>query len=943
MKKTALRPMITLCVLILAFETHLFAESTRDVAKDSLSSIPNLRIELGGFIGRCVDAVVNNWSLRVPRANPALISVFELRDRKPDSDSYYVPWAGEFVGKHLLASTLLAQLYSSPEQAQSLDALTQALVAVQDDDGYLGPFPFDKRLRVGWDLWGHYHAIIGLEERFQRTGDERALTVARRAADCICAKFQNDALHPKDVGSDEMNLAALAALLRLYRLGGEERYFQTALLFLKDLESCGDFYRLGLEGCDFFKTPRPRWESLHTIMGLAEMRRLTGDDSYLVAFNNLYSSIRTREIHNNGSFSCGEQAIGTPYKDGPIETCCTVAWTALSVEALRLSGDSTCADELEKSLYNGIAAYTHPSGSWCAYNTPMNGRREASFHTINFQSRPGQPELNCCSVNGPRGFGEIVNWGIMQGVNANGKSALFVNYYGSMRATFEFDGSPFELVQKTNYPFSDEIELTLKPLDPVYEKPISLLLRVPQWARGAEVFVNNSGQNQSTSPGGYFEIERTWREGDSVRIRFPLQLRYESGDDDFYGRASFYYGPILLAYDQLLNSFEDRDVPTITPNMLSQATFAFPERNASEECVGRYRPNILVTIPVENEDGTVDAITLCDFATAGARGETYASWLPTRDVCPSPPICEAPRRNATLASGAILFSRRRSKDALKTNATVVVFEPEEPNNVIFEVEMGSDTEAVASPELVQRLRPNKPYFWKIVAKNEFGTVESRETDRSFSIDPNLPPEDCQKLTQEIGRKRTWQNLVVDSLAGKSNPEVGTLHKAENVAFSDANGVNAAIFNGVDSEIIYQLEEFPAYAFEASLDFMLAAAPPTGQISEIMSAWARGMDDPVRLAVDDQERLYGAVEGTLSGQTRRIKLTTNEWYHARIIKEGASWRLYLNDELVDELTTEEVSSTTSSLIGLGCNPKFRAQSEFFNGKIANFKLSGVIAR
>ena len=131
-------------------------------------------------------------------------------------------------------------------------------------------------------------------------------------------------------------------------------------------------------------------------------------------------------------------------------------------------------------------------------------------------------------------------------------------------------------------------------------------------------------------------------------------------------------------------------------------------------------------------------------------------------------------------------------------------------------------------------------------------------------------------------------------------------------------------------------------FGGALSFMLVAAPPTGQISEIMSAWTKGMDDPVRLAVDDQGRLYGAVEGTLSGKTRRIILTPNEWYNARVVKEGASWRLYLNDELIDELTTEEVSSTISSQIGLGCNPKFRAQSEFFNGKIRNFRFSGIIA-
>ena len=79
------------------------------------------------------------------------------------------------------------------------------------------------------------------------------------------------------------------------------------------------------------------------------------------------------------------------------------------------------ADELELSLFNAILGAQHPYGRWCTYNTPMDGAREASAHTIVFQSRAGTPELNCCSVNGPRGLGLLVRLGRLCSMPATGR------------------------------------------------------------------------------------------------------------------------------------------------------------------------------------------------------------------------------------------------------------------------------------------------------------------------------------------------------------------------------------------------------------------------------------------------------------------------------------------------------------------------------------------
>ena len=87
---------------------------------------------------------------------------------------------------------------------------------------------------------------------------------------------------------------------------------------------------------------------------------------------------------------------------------------AVSVDMLRMTGVPIVADELELATFNAMLGGQSPTGRWWTYNTPMDGVRKASAHDIVFQARPGSPELNCCSVNGPRGLGMLAEWAVMQ-------------------------------------------------------------------------------------------------------------------------------------------------------------------------------------------------------------------------------------------------------------------------------------------------------------------------------------------------------------------------------------------------------------------------------------------------------------------------------------------------------------------------------------------------
>jgi DUF1680 family protein len=571
----------------------------------------------GGEMGRRIERNIEAWLLAAPAANPGMLGMFRLRDRKPKPE--LVDWAGEFAGKYLISAVTALRVGARPGLREHVARFVDDLLATQADDGYLGPFPREERLLGHWDLWGHYHVMQGLLLWSEAAGDERALRAAERAADLICRTYLDGSRRVLDAGSHEMNMAVIHVLGMLHRRTGVERYLRMMREIEKDWERSGDYFRKGLEGVPFFKTPLPRWESLHDIQGLVELHRITGEARYRDAFVNLWRSIARHDRHNTGGFSSGEKAIGHPYSPDAIETCCTIAWMAITIDMLRLTGEAGAADELEIATWNGMLGSQHPSGRWWTYSTPMDGARLASAHSIVFQARAGTPELNCCSVNGPRGLGMLGEWAVL----ADSEGPV-VSWLGPFEASLVLpDGLRLRLVAETGYPAEPgPIRITVHPAS---EAELTLRLRIPAWSRGARARVNGEAL-PDPSPGTFLAIRRRWRDGDRVSLDIDRSLWIWAGDREQAGKVSVYRGPILLAYDQRWNPFDEDAVPALD-------AAALPGRmvEPAPAPAGPFPPIILVDLPAAGGA----TVRLSDFATAGALGTRYRSWLPAVNLPPA--------------------------------------------------------------------------------------------------------------------------------------------------------------------------------------------------------------------------------------------------------------------------------------------------------------------
>jgi len=887
-----------------------------------LGELPGARFQFHGAVGKRIDANVKNWLVRMPAANPGLLAMFELRDRQPAPN--LVPWAGEFVGKYLISAVQALRMSDDPELERTVRAVVGRLLTAQAADGYLGPFPKDVRLAAHWDLWGHYHVMLGLLLWHERTGDEAALGACRRAADLVCKTFLDAGRTIVSVGSDEMNLAVIHALGRLYRKTGEPRYLAMMRRIEKEWEQAGDYFRTGLAGIEYHRIPRPRWESLHDLQGLVELFQITGDERYRRSFLHHWHSMRRWDRHNNGAFSSGEQATGNPYQPGAIETCCTVAWMAITVDALRLTGDAQAADELELATLNGMLGAQHPSGSWCTYNTPMDGTREASHHTIVFQARAGTPDLNCCSVNGPRGLGMLSEWAVMQSAGA-----VVVNYYGPMQAEWKLpDGTAVRVEQQTRYPLDGRVEIRLQPEKP---REMTLKLRIPGWAAGAKIAAPGLAPTEARA-GSYHEMRRTWQPGDSVTLQFDMPLRYEAGDLEAFGRMSVYRGPLLLAYDQRLNDFDEPQLPELTPALLAGARVSFPPASADEERIGRFAPWLVAEIPCGK--GT---LRLCDFATAGSAGSRYVSWVPGREMAPPPPVLSAPAEGAFVAPGAMEFRWRRPAAADKQRRhTLVVAESPDFANAVLTAGDQPGHRAVLAAAQTGILKPNVDYYWKLISHNPYGATESLGPAKRFRIDPRLPPAQIDELT-EYG-ERPDGTLVAADLAGDPKPSYGKLVRAQGVR--PAAGVggqagSAVQLDGLTGMLVYALRAFPAYEYTVSL--WVAYDRREDRLGQVFSAWDHGMDDPLRICMAGG-RLFARIEAGAAWSTEGVALEPGAWHHVAVVKAGSRLTLYLDGKPAKTMQVPQEVFSSARDFALGGNPHFTGQSEHLACRLARFALS-----
>jgi len=418
----------------------------------------------------------------------------------------------------------------------------------------------------------------------------------------------------------------------------------------------------------------------------------------------------------------------------------------------------------------------------------MDGVREASAHTIVFQARFGTPELNCCSVNAPRGLGMLSEWAVM--LTDDGAA---VNYYGPGEIRFALrEGTKVALRQETTYPVGGDVRLHI---DPEQDVQTTLRFRVPAWSRQTTATVNGEPV-QRIQPGEYLDITREWSRGDVVELSFDMSLRTWTGELTRSGAACIYRGPLLLAFDQKFNTIDVPQMPTLDLSSLD----AMPT-----ECDCRFPP--LVLLRLKAADG--QEVVLCDFATAGAHGTDYRAWLPAVNGAPARFFLLSPKDGERIGPGRVLFSWSgyRNSRALGRAFTVQLSNDAEFGQIIAERSGIESMSAIV--EIPDELGVGQICYWRVIATNAHGSTKNALGLRALIFDPNVVnPEAREPEAFVFGENGL---IVASPLDGTAEPSFGELLVATDVApaadrFGNEGG--ALAFNGRTSKVKYAIPYFP---------------------------------------------------------------------------------------------------------------------------------------
>ena len=104
----------------------------------------------------------------------------------------------------------------------------------------------------------------------------------------------------------------------------------------------------------------------------------------------------------------------------------------------------------------------------------------------------------------------------------------------------EVGGVPVRIEVTTDYPFKEEIRLSVRAGGPA---SFPLYLRIPAWSEGAHLR-DLDGGSIAAEPGTFLKVEREWAETTDLVLRLPMVARVERRPS---GGISILRGPLLYA------------------------------------------------------------------------------------------------------------------------------------------------------------------------------------------------------------------------------------------------------------------------------------------------------------------------------------------------------------------------------------------------------------
>ena len=623
----------------LTFSLHAGTSDERDAivlddATQVLASNTDSKVLLKGFLGEKLDAMIAH---QVATTDIDYITAPFME--KTEMKNW---WQTEFWGKWM-HSAMPYLAYSGNEKLRaSVERGIDRVLASQESNGYIGNYPDGFRCGDGWDVWGMKYTMMGLLHYYDATGSLMAIDSCRRLCDYVITEIGPNGRRGRDLWetgnwSGYASSSILEPVMWLYKRTNDRKYLEFASYIVKGMTEPAAGPRLidlalkGIPVADrngygnrqeahgryVMKHNRSKaYEMMSCYQGLLEYYECTGRKEVFNAVQMTAEDIVKEEANFAGGCACSEAWFhGAKKQHLPCvrlqETCVTITWMRLCEKLLTLTGNTKWADQIERTFYNAYLGAMSPGCSEFAAYTPLTGNR---WHGMNHCFM----HTDCCTANGPRGFLCFLK----ELFTTRGDIATF-NFYSSALVKGRLsDRRKVAFDMYSLYPRTDYVRIVSHT-----EGAAPVRLRIPALSAKTAVKLNGNVLD-GVRAGGYFTIDRDWKLGDIIEIKFDMPVVAHTLDH----HVAFTCGPVLLARD---SRFADGDMTEpfrrgIKDGQIMSMFSAV--RTPSDDIWMAFSATLPIGSHTENpEAGNPSTVFFCDYASAGntwTRANFYRTWFP---------------------------------------------------------------------------------------------------------------------------------------------------------------------------------------------------------------------------------------------------------------------------------------------------------------------------
>lgn len=408
--------------------------------------------------------------------------------------------------------------------------------------GAFGPSPIYTAASGSIDVWPMMPACEALRHYYDYSGNPAVIT-------CLTNYFLWLNTHQYAIGPGWANTRwgdHLETMYWLYNITGQPFLLSLAT----NIQNvCGGQWLNGSYS----------WHNVNFAQGFrepAEYWMLSGQASILAATENDYDQILSRFGGYPGGGFSGDEVCRPGYGDPRqgFETCGHVEIMKSFEILTRVTGNPMWADRCEEVAFNRLPTTTPPDHSGVCYISAANAVQIDNVSKMHHQFNngtmkmlaymPASDQYRCCPHNYAMGWPYYAEE-LWLATMDNGLCASL--YAASQVQAKVADGSTVTIVEDTDYPFTNTVNLTILVTNSL---PLSfpLYLRVPRWCASNQpsLQINGVPVPVSAIPLSYIKIQRAWSNGDTVTYQMPMQLGVTTWATN-KNAVSINYGPLDFA------------------------------------------------------------------------------------------------------------------------------------------------------------------------------------------------------------------------------------------------------------------------------------------------------------------------------------------------------------------------------------------------------------